>query len=71
VNGFLIHAHVIEKDSDEHHRQIAYKQYLLENPDVRTEYENKKREILAQGLRNQDIYVKHKAPFVKGVLADL
>ncbi|OOE33304.1 hypothetical protein BZG04_13865 [Salinivibrio kushneri] len=68
---FLIHAHVIEKDSDEHHRQMAYKQYLLSNPEVRTEYENKKRAILAQGVRDQDVYVKHKAPFVKGVLAEL
>ncbi|OOF23181.1 hypothetical protein BZJ19_13080 [Salinivibrio proteolyticus] len=68
---FLVHAHVIERDSDEHHRQIAYKQYLLNNPDVRTEYENEKRAILAQGVRDQDAYVKHKAPFVKGVLADL
>lgn len=68
---FLVHAHVIEKDSDEHHCQMAYKQYLLDNPDVRTEYENKKRAILAQGVRDQDVYVKHKAPFVKGVLADL
>lgn len=68
---FLVHAHVIEKDSDEHRRQIAYKQYLLDNPNLRTEYENEKRAILAQGVRDQDAYVKHKAPFVKGVLADL
>ncbi|OOE48049.1 GrpB family protein [Salinivibrio kushneri] len=68
---FLVHAHVIEKDSDEHHRQIAYKQYLLDNPSVRIEYENKKRAILAQGVRDQDAYVKQKAPFVKGVLAEL
>ncbi|ODP96956.1 hypothetical protein BGL48_15395 [Salinivibrio sp. SS3] len=68
---FLIHAHVIEKNSEEHRRQMAYKQYLLSNPEVRTEYENKKRAILAQGVRDQDAYVKQKAPFVKGGLVEL
>ncbi|SIN90812.1 GrpB family protein [Salinivibrio sp. ES.052] len=68
---FLIHAHVIEKDSDEHHRQMAYKQYLLDNPGVRAEYEEKKRAILKAGVSEQDSYVKHKAPFVKAVLNDI
>lgn len=68
---FLIHAHVIEKDSDEHHRQVAYKHHLLDNPDVRAEYEEKKRTILKAGVHEQDSYVKHKAPFVKAVLNDI
>ncbi|OOF02060.1 MULTISPECIES: GrpB family protein [unclassified Salinivibrio] len=68
---FLIHAHVIEKDSEEYHRQLAYKQHLLDNPDVRIKYENTKHAILAQGVRDQDVYVKHKAPYVKDVLAKL
>lgn len=71
VNGqrFLLHVHVIEKDSDEHRRQIQYKEYMLNEPSARLEYEASKKAILAAGVTEQGAYGKLKSPFVKSVLA--
>ena len=65
---FNVHAHVIEKGSNEHLNQLAYKTHMLNNGNDRAAYENKKREILASGNLNQDDYGKAKSPFVKQVL---
>lgn len=66
---YLIHAHVIEKHSQEHKNQIAYKQYLLANPNARKEYEQAKQAILAQGISEQEAYGDLKSPFVKSILS--
>lgn len=68
---YLIHAHVIELNSEEHHKQLAYKRYLLETPTAREQYENTKKQILSQGIEKQEAYGQQKAPFVKAILAQL
>nr|WP_086940255.1 GrpB family protein [Thaumasiovibrio occultus] len=65
---FLIHVHVIEKDSEEHQRQVSYKEYMLANPQARLDYEQKKQQIIADGGLDQDDYGDQKGSFVKGVL---
>lgn len=67
-NKYLIHAHAIEKHSKEHQNQLAYKQYLLNNPAARKEYEQTKKGILAQGISEQEVYGDLKSPFVKSFL---
>lgn len=68
---YLIHAHVIQKHSEEHQRQRAYRDYLLANPEVRADYERQKKAILSEGVTDQEAYVKRKAPFVKTILNGL
>ncbi|WP_417441391.1 GrpB family protein [Idiomarina sp.] len=68
---YLVHAHVIEKGSEEHVRQKDYRDYLLSNPSAREEYELSKKSILEQGIKEQDAYGKLKSPFVKSVLNKL
>mgnify|MGYP000126430102 CR=1 FL=1 len=68
---YLLHVHVIEKNSEEHQKQLAYKAYMLANPEARQEYEAAKKAILAKGVNKQDEYGKLKSPFVKSRLAQL
>lgn len=68
---FNVHLHVIEHNSEEHLKQVAYKQHMLENPEDRAAYEAKKKAVLAEGNTVQDDYGKAKSPFVKDVLARL
>ncbi|RRS07088.1 hypothetical protein EAG18_18945 [Pseudoalteromonas sp. J010] len=68
---FQIHAHIIEQDSEEHHKQVQFKAYMLDNVKARSEYEEQKRQIIAQGIAQQDDYGKAKAPFVKRTLSAL
>jgi GrpB-like predicted nucleotidyltransferase (UPF0157 family) len=68
---YCIHVHVIERDSDEHNKQLQYKAFLLQDPEARTHYEHYKKTILAKGVTEQEAYAKQKAPFVKSVLATL
>jgi len=42
---YILHVHVIENDSDEHIKQIKYKNYMLDNPEARKEYELSKKNI--------------------------
>lgn len=69
--SYLIHAHVIEKDSHEHQQQIQFREYLLANPQARQSYETKKKTILANGIHHLDDYGQQKSPHVKSVLNDL
>ncbi|PCK32147.1 GrpB family protein [Pseudoalteromonas piscicida] len=68
---FQVHAHVIEKESEEHNRQEKFKAYMLSNPKARAEYELQKQQVLTQGVASQDEYGKAKAPFVKRTLQRL
>ncbi|AIY67435.1 GrpB family protein [Pseudoalteromonas piratica] len=65
---FNVHMHVIEKNSEEHLKQVKYKQHMLNNPADRAAYEAKKREVIARGTTVQDDYGKAKSPFVKNIL---
>ncbi|QZO14343.1 GrpB family protein [Pseudoalteromonas piscicida] len=68
---FQVHAHAIEKGSEEHIKQEKFKAYMLSNPDARAEYETQKQLVIAQGIASQDEYGKAKAPFVKRTLKDI
>ncbi|KZN67825.1 GrpB family protein [Pseudoalteromonas luteoviolacea] len=65
---FNIHAHVIELNSKEHHKQLTYKAHMLANPQDRAAYEAQKKAVLAAGKHHQDDYGKAKSPFVKDLL---
>lgn len=65
---YLLHIHVIERGSDEHKKQIEYKNYMLNNPAAREEYEASKKKILADGFTDQESYGKQKSPYVKSIL---
>jgi len=43
---YLIHVHVIRKESIEHRKQLKYKNFMLSNPDAREKYEKSKRIII-------------------------
>lgn len=68
---YFIHVHVIKKGSEEHKKQLQYKEYMLNNPDERIKYENSKKAILAKGINEQEAYGKLKSPFIKSVLTSL
>jgi GrpB-like predicted nucleotidyltransferase (UPF0157 family) len=65
---FYLHIHVIANGCDEHKELIRYKNYMLNNPVARIEYEDYKKVILSDRLLNQDAYGKKKSPFVKSIL---
>ncbi len=67
---YLLHVHVIARDSEEHAKQLRYKEYMLASPAARREYETLKREILTAGVTDQDLYGKQKSPYVKSVLEE-
>jgi GrpB-like predicted nucleotidyltransferase (UPF0157 family) len=73
TNGkkYFLHVHCIAVDSQEHQKQLQYKNYMLNNPDSRKEYELSKKQILHQGVTEQEAYGKLKSPYVKSVLAQL
>ena len=68
---YYIHIHAIENGSEEHKKQIEYKEYLLANPSARTRYEQAKQAILDAGITDQEEYGKQKSPFVKSVLSHI
>ena len=73
VNGqqYLLHIHVIAYESEEHRKQIEYKNYMLNNPMARGEYELSKKTIISNGFIEQEAYGKQKSPFVKKLLNDI
>ena len=68
---YLLHVHVIQRDSEEHITQLKYKEYMLANKSARLEYENCKKEVLSQGITEQHLYGKSKSPFVKSVIKEI
>ncbi|WP_026804519.1 GrpB family protein [Aliarcobacter lanthieri] len=70
-NKYIIHLHVIEKNSEEHKKQVKYKEYMLSNSKAREEYEKTKLDILNQGITNQEVYGKGKSPFIKSILSKI
>ncbi len=68
---YLIHAHVIEIHSDNHIKQLAYKEHLLNDIDAREQYEATKKSILASGINELQQYGDLKSPHVKSILKKL
>ena len=60
--------HVIENDCDEHVKQVQYREYMLADTEARQAYEQSKKQILAEGIIEQEAYGKRKSVFVKDVL---
>lgn len=65
---YFVHVHVIEKDCDEHVKQVQYREYMLADSKARQAYEQSKKQILAEGIIEQEAYGKRKSVFVKDVL---
>jgi GrpB-like predicted nucleotidyltransferase (UPF0157 family) len=70
VNGkeYYLHVHVISSGSDEHKKQLQYKNYMLNDLVARNKYESHKKEILSNGFTDQETYGEQKSPFVKSLL---
>jgi GrpB-like predicted nucleotidyltransferase (UPF0157 family) len=73
LNGkvYYLHVHVIASGSDEHKKQLQYKNYMLNNSAARKEYEFSKKGILSNGITDQEIYGEQKSPFVKSLLKNI
>ncbi|WP_321365442.1 GrpB family protein [uncultured Desulfuromusa sp.] len=65
---YYIHIHAIENGSEEHKKQLKFREYMLANASARTLYEQKKQSILAAGITDQKEYGEKKSPFVKSQL---
>ena len=65
-----IHAHVIAMNSDEIAQLLWFRDNLIRNPELRQKYENRKREILATGIRDQLEYCKAKDSFITSALKE-
>jgi len=65
---YCVHVHVIQNGSEEHQKQLDYKNYMLGNPAAREAYEASKKAILSNGFTDQESYGKQKSPYVKSVL---
>ncbi|MFM2588028.1 GrpB family protein [Vibrio sp. TBV020] len=68
---YYIHVHVIKKGSEEHIKQMAYKEYMLEHKKARLKYEESKKKIIKNGVIEQEAYGKEKSPFVKEILNNI
>ncbi len=68
---YYIHIHVIAYNSAEHHKQLAYKNYMLNNPQARQDYEYAKKKILQSGISEQEEYGDKKSLFVKPLLHEI
>jgi GrpB-like predicted nucleotidyltransferase (UPF0157 family) len=68
---FRVHAHVIERNGHEHRELIAFRDTLLRAPDLRSAYENTKRQILASGITDSLDYSKAKGSFITATLSQL
>ena len=68
---FLIHAHVIALDSDEHRKLVFFREALRANATLRHHYEDRKRAILAMGIRDSVDYCKAKGTFITDALKEM
>lgn len=68
---YYLHVHAIAKNSEEHHNQLKYKNYMLNSPTARAAYEQAKKTILTNGTNEQEAYAKQKSPFVKARLKEI
>ena len=67
---FRIHAHVIALDSEEHGELVWFRETLRRDPALRQSYEERKRAILAMGIRDSIEYCKAKGAFITDVLKE-
>jgi GrpB-like predicted nucleotidyltransferase (UPF0157 family) len=67
-HSYWIHAHVIALDSAEHRELVWFRQTLRRDSSLRRKYEERKRAILAMGIRDSLQYCKAKGAFIADVL---
>lgn len=62
------HLYVCAQDNLEHHRQIAFRDYLRTHPDEAAAYGQLKRELAARHPHDIDAYIAGKGPFIGDIL---
>jgi GrpB-like predicted nucleotidyltransferase (UPF0157 family)/ubiquinone/menaquinone biosynthesis C-methylase UbiE len=66
------HVHVVQAESDEERRTLAFRDYLRHDADAAREYETLKRELAARfggaSSESRDAYAEAKGPFVKAIV---
>ncbi|WP_407636611.1 GNAT family N-acetyltransferase [Algicola sagamiensis] len=68
---FLLHVHLIEEGCEEHQKQIAFRDHMLNNPAARQFYEAQKQTILDNGETEHQHYGAQKSPFIQKTLSNL
>jgi GrpB-like predicted nucleotidyltransferase (UPF0157 family) len=68
---FRIHAHVIARGGEEHHRLVAFRDALRASEALRLEYESDKKRILASGVTDSLDYCNAKSDFITSALAEI
>jgi GrpB-like predicted nucleotidyltransferase (UPF0157 family) len=68
---FRVHAHVIERDGPEHQGLIAFRDTLRCNATLRRAYEQKKQQILANGITDSLDYCEAKGSFITATLSKI
>jgi len=58
--SFRMHAHVIALGSAEHQELVRFREALRVSPELRHDYEERKRAILARGIKDSVEYCKAK-----------
>jgi GrpB-like predicted nucleotidyltransferase (UPF0157 family) len=66
---FRIHAHVIERDGEEHRQLVAFRDALRGDPSLRHAYETDKQRILASGVTDSLDYCYAKGEFITSTLS--
>ena len=66
---FRIHAHVIERDGEEHRRLVGFRDALRSDASLRRAYEADKQRILAAGTTDSLDYCNAKSEFITSALS--
>jgi GrpB-like predicted nucleotidyltransferase (UPF0157 family) len=66
---FRIHAHVIERNGEEHRRLVGFRDALRGDPSLRRAYEADKQRILAAGITDSLDYCHAKNEFITSTLS--
>lgn len=66
---YRIHAHVIERNGEEHKGLLGFRDTLRRNPALRMAYEQRKQQILANGITDSLDYCEAKGSFITTTLA--
>lgn len=69
--AFRIHAHVIERDGDEHRELLALRNALRQDAQLRRAYENVKKSIVQSGVTDSLDYSNAKNSFIVSALAQI
>ena len=70
-SSFQIHAHVIERDGEEHCRLSGFRDALRRDPALRLAYEADKKRILAAGITDSLDYCNAKSEFITSTLSGI